>query len=448
MQACKVDEERLAGWIDGATGAIRYLGPALTEKLAQKILAAEKRTGERSHVVIDLDDEMDRCGYGQTAGVRTLHNERATIRRQTGLRIGALSAPAIGVVWSPIAERVDPIDRVSVNGIWMEGPEQRELLRWISRMMGERETSQSVRDLDRRDMPASLPEAPYEPDIGPREGIDRGGQDATETEGTEEYLVHEVVGDSPAPSEPDLTVSAVQDQDLKEAELHLREHPPRDFRKEKETEVYQDYVGFIEIHVMGASLAESTTLAIPNELTELGLEGDLRNRLSETMRIDLNDRVDLGARDVNRRVDAFREIFTKQMGPPLGRVYKKSEWDIIQIKWAEIERLVEMANEKIERSMDKAVDEIIADAAEGWAKAIAENPNPAVQGSYSEEAIRSMLDAQWDRRKRAKRMRVQLFVKDFTWATLNDPEVRRKIEEAYPDIRETGLYKSRSVWAS
>ena len=448
MKACKVDEEKLAGWIDGATGAIRYLGPALTEKLAQKILAAEKRTGERCHVVIDLDDEMDRCGYGQTAGVRTLHNERAPIHRQSGLRIGALSAPGIGVVWSPIAERVDPIDRVSVNGIWMEGPEQRELLRWISRMMGEQETSQSVSDLDRRDMPASLPEAPSEPDLGPLEGIDRRRQDAAGTEGTAEFPVHEAVHHGPAPSEPDLAASAVQEQDLKEAELHLREHPPRDFRKEKETEVYQDYVGFIEIHVIGASLAESTTLAIPNELTELGLETDLRTRLSETMRIDLSDRVDLGARDVNRRVDAFREIFTKQMGPPLGRVYKKSEWDIIQIKWAEIERLVEMANEKIERSMDKAVDEIIADAAAGWANAIAENPRANVQRRYTAHDIRSMLGKQWDQRKRAKRMRVQLFVKDFTWATLNDPEVRCKIEQAYPDIRETGLYKSRSAWAS
>ena len=118
------------------------------------------------------------------------------------------------------------------------------------------------------------------------------------------------------------------------------------------------------------------------------------------------------------------------------------------IKWSEIERLVEEANRKIERRMHKAVDEILADAAKDWAKAIAENPNVDVQGPYTEEEIRSMLSEQWDRRYHATRMRVQLFVKDFTWGTLNDPEVRRKIEEAYPDIRETGLYKSRSAWAS
>ncbi len=46
MKACKVDEQQLAEWIDGASGAIRYLGPAITERLAQKILAAEKRTGQ------------------------------------------------------------------------------------------------------------------------------------------------------------------------------------------------------------------------------------------------------------------------------------------------------------------------------------------------------------------------------------------------------------------
>ena len=129
MKACKVDEEQLAAWIDGATGTIRYLGPAITEKLARKILAAEKRTGAHNHVVIDLDDEVDRSGYGQTAGVRILPDD-GTIQHLSGLRVAAITMPGIGAVWSPIAERVDPIERVSVNGIWMEGDELCELRRW------------------------------------------------------------------------------------------------------------------------------------------------------------------------------------------------------------------------------------------------------------------------------------------------------------------------------
>ena len=224
----------------------------------------------------------------------------------------------------------------------------------------------------------------------------------------------------------------LHEENLKQVETHLREHPPRDFQKEKEAEVYQGYVGFIEIHVTGSSLSTATTLAIPKELTELGLETNLRDRLSERMRIDLSGSVDLGAREVNRRVDAFREIFTTQMGPPLGRVYKKSEWAVMQTKWAEIERLVESANEKIERFMHAAVQQIITDAAKDWAKAIDENPNAKVRGSYTVEKIRALLDAQWNRKQRATRMKVQLFVKDFTWATLNDGPIQEKWRRPTP----------------
>ena len=448
MKACKVDEEQLAAWIDGATGTIRYLGPAITERLAQKILAAEKRTGERNHVVIELDDEVDRSGYGQTAGVRILHDDGTTIQHRAGLRVAAITAPGIGAVWSPIAERVDPIERVSVNGIWMEGVELGELRRWMGRMMGNQGPELSVSQDERSDTSQLGTKKTPDPVVLAQEAIEKNESSAFANQGRTEDSSSEAPDQRLVPSEPRVQLRAVDEKTIKEVETHLQQHPPRDFKEEKQTEVYQGYVGFIEIHVTGASLSGTTTLAIPKELTELGLETDLRNRLSERMRIDLSGSVDLGARDVNRRVDAFREIFTRQMGPPLGRIYKKSDWPIMQTKWTEIEILVESANEKIKRSMHAAVENIILDAAKDWAKAIDENPIVRKEVPYTVEDIHELLLAQWDRKQRATRMRVQLFVKDLTWATLNNPQVRKKIEDAYPELCATGLYKSRRAWAS
>ena len=396
--------------------------PLSRKGLPGKILDAERRTGQRAHVVIELDDEMDRTGFGQTAAVRLLHEGGSTLRKRHGLRVAAFSAPGLAVVWSPIAERVDSIDRVTVNGIWMEGPEQFELIRWIGRMMGELATLDT------------------EPDSGPRDAT----APSTEAEPPRTGATPEL----PAPIEPEATVTALDEEEIDSVERHLREHPPRDFQKEKETEVYRGYVGFIEIHVTGASLAGVTTLAIPRELTELGLATDLRDRLSEKMRIDLSGTVDLGVKEVNRRVDAFREIFTRQMGPPLGRICKKSDWDIMQDKWAEIERLVRLANDKIGRSLHQAVQKIIDDAAGDWATAIAENRSVNNPGEYTKEKIISLLNAQWDQKQRANMVKVHLFAKDLTWPTLNDPTVRCKIEEAYPELCETGLYRSRRAWAS
>ena len=54
---------------------------------------------------------------------------------------------------------------------------------------------------------------------------------------------------------------------------------------------------FIEIACDGRQLVWNDHSRDPQEsVTELGLETDLRNRLSERMRIDLSGRVDLGAR--------------------------------------------------------------------------------------------------------------------------------------------------------
>ena len=448
MKACKIDEEQLAEWIDGSKGSIRYLGPAITERLAQKILAAEKRTGQRNRIVIELDDEMDRSGYGQTAGVRTLHNEQATIQHRSGLRVAALSAPGIGVVWSPIAERVDPIERVLVNGILMEGVELGEFQNWMCRMMGEQRPEQSALHGERPDTSRPEEQVNRNPFIDGQEAIGRVDSSAIGRDGVIDESVSEPIHQRLIPGEPEVLVHEVNEEKINSVETHLREHPPRNFKEEKQTEVYQDYVGFIEIHVTGSSLSEMTTLAIPKELTELGLETDLRNRLSERMRIDLSGSVDLGARDVNRRVDAFREIFTRQMGPPLGRIYKKSDWTIMQSKWAEIEFLVESANKKIQRSMHAAVEKIIKDAARDWAKAIDENPSVRKKVPYTVEYIHELLLAQWNQKQRATRMGVQLYVKDLTWTTLNDPQVRTKIEEAYPGLCDTGLYRSRRAWAS
>ena len=288
---------------------------------------------------------------------------------------------------------------------------------------------------------------------GPEQSASQGERSDTSHSGTKKtpdpiVLAPEAVDQRLVPAEPNVHLRAVDEKTIKEVETHLQEHPPRDFKEEKQTEVYQGYVGFIEIHVTGASLSGTTTLAIPKELTELGLETDLRNRLSERMRIDLSGSVDLGARDVNRRVDAFREIFTRQMGPPLGRIYKKSDWPIMQTKWGEIEVLVKSANEKIKHSMHAAVENIIMDAAKDWVKAIDENPIVRKEMSYTVEDIHGLLLAQWDRKQRATRMRVELFVKDLTWATLNNPQVRKKIEDAYPELCATGLYKGRRAWAS
>ena len=238
-------------------------------------------------------------------------------------------------------------------------------------------------------------------------------------------------------------VENVCSEKIERVEKSLIEHPVRDFKNEQKVDVYKSYVGFIEIHLTGSSLSKSTTLSIPDELVELGLEENLRSQLSETMRIDLSKNVELGAQEVNKRVDAFREIFTRQMGQPLGRIYKKSDWKTMKTKRDEINVLVANANTRILKYLDSAANKVIEDAAEIWFDAI-KTRSPS--SNYTKERVNILLRKQWYKKKRTTRLKFEMFTKDLTWETLKDESIRRRIEEEFPDIRKIGLYKKMSAW--
>ncbi len=420
MKACKVDENQLGEWIDKASGSIRYIAPAITEKLAHQICAAQKRTGERNYVLIDLNGDMDRSGYGKTAGVRKLHENGIDTKKSHGLRIAALTTPEISAVWSPIAERVDSMRKVKANGILFVGEEQCKLKKLVCRIMGgdQQPEQSSANDTDH--------------------------EEVTTSEDTDLKLIG-------APEEPNLDPISVFENDIKKEEKSVSEHPPRNFKDEKKLEVYQGYIGFVEIHVIGASLSEAATLAIPKQLIEIGLAGaadDLRQYLSERMRIDLDENANLGVSAVTRRVESFKLIFTKKMGRPLGRIYKKSDWKIMQEKWRDIDREVEVANQKIHQNLGREVKKKIRDTAEKWEQALKNNLNTPSQHQFNADEIESMLNENWINKKRPTEVKIEMFPKDLTWETLNDQNVRNKIEDAYPELRETGLYKSSKAYSA
>ncbi|MCY4265589.1 MAG: hypothetical protein OXE78_12150 [Gammaproteobacteria bacterium] len=415
MRTCKVDEEQLAYWVDKARGRILYLGPAISKCIALKISEAGKRTGHCNHVVIDLDHKNELRGYGEISGIKILHNGNTNVQNLTGLRLAVLIAPDVGVVWSPIADSVDPREQVSVNGIWMEGEERRELLCCMSRIIGKKQSLLGAVSTD------------YEL-ISHGHNYPVNNSEATVSENPKTRNYEEQQDSNP--SEPDVQVSDINEESI-DSELDKLNNTLKELEEENKTEKFRRHIGFIEIHVTGASLSKQTTVSVPKELIELGLEDNLRNRLSEKMRIDLRDKVDLGARDVNHLVDTFKEEFTQQLRRPLGRMFKKSEWNIMEKKLKEINEFVDIANDKIKGNLRTAVSNMIREISENWVKAIEKNPNKELQRLYPKDKIYKLLEKNWDIKKRATKMEVKISKKDLTSETLKEYE--SMICDAYPE---------------
>ena len=92
---------------------------------------------KKSCVIITVDDEMDRYGYGETGGARMLKDSGKNIKHADGIHLSAMVVKDnVSAVWSPIAERVDSINRVRLNGFCMETEDEQEKFQiWIRRLM-------------------------------------------------------------------------------------------------------------------------------------------------------------------------------------------------------------------------------------------------------------------------------------------------------------------------
>jgi hypothetical protein len=103
-----VDDKRLVALIGAAETRIVYVAPGISKVVAEALTAAMKRLGGRSvAMVLDVDPEVCRMGFGSMDGLELLHasaqKHGTMVCHQPGLRIGVLVVDGETVIFSPPA---------------------------------------------------------------------------------------------------------------------------------------------------------------------------------------------------------------------------------------------------------------------------------------------------------------------------------------------------------
>ncbi|MDH5668804.1 MAG: hypothetical protein OEY86_12400 [Nitrospira sp.] len=101
-----IDDERLIEWINQGTRRIFFLAPGVSGRVANAIADAWKRLGSDAvTVILDIDPEVCRLGYGTMEGLKTVkiasHQWGTGLCHQSGVRIGLLIVDEISIVFSP-----------------------------------------------------------------------------------------------------------------------------------------------------------------------------------------------------------------------------------------------------------------------------------------------------------------------------------------------------------
>lgn len=108
----RLDEAQLASLILSAQERLAYLAPGISDPLALLLIERGRVLGsEAVRIVIDLDPEALRLGYGTLGGLQCLQNGAdrygLSLACQPGLQIGLLIVDHNAVVFTPAAQMVE-----------------------------------------------------------------------------------------------------------------------------------------------------------------------------------------------------------------------------------------------------------------------------------------------------------------------------------------------------
>ena len=403
MRGTRLTSEDIASHIREAGDTCLLITPGVDGNVADALRERAQRPTTKATVVIDGSHHAERSGYGETTTWRDLM-EVTELKAMPGTRLGLLVTELGAWLFAPRAGRLDPREEEGLSAV-MLGAHCEEARALYERIVGRRSQS-------------------------PQTNTDAG---EGHSEDLPERRVH-------CQDEPRATSEAITKEAVEQAEKAIEEHPPRDYAKEREVSVYTAFVGYIEMRLAGASLGKGARLKIPNELVERGLgENEVRKRINESVKINLEEDDDTGVREINERVNAIRTLYTRQLGEPHGRIYRKRQRKELEGHLKDLRKEIARANsvlvDKIETALRKQLDIL----AETYSRQTARGALPEID----KERISELLHRAWHEAGAVRRREVELEVtfKDLTWETLQDATMRERIVEQFPDLENSTLYR-------
>ena len=401
MLGTRLTSEDIAAHIKEAGETCLLIAPGVDAIVAEALLERAKHAATRACVVIDGSHHAERSGYGETGPWRALMRT-TELRAMPGTRLGLLVTGRGAWLFAPRAGKLDPRDEAGLSAVVLT-THREAALALSERILGQRE--QPSRN------EASPPDGARERPPG--------------------------AGDA---GEPSARSEAISEAEVARAEQAIEEHPPRDYAKEREITVYTAFVGYVELRLAGASLATGARLRIPDALVERGLgESELRTRINESVRIDLDEEVDTGVRAINERLNAIRILYTRQLGEPHGRIYRKRQRQELDRHLKDLNDEIDHANAALEHRIEAAVRKQLDYLAETYSRQELQDARPEL----TKDDISRMLFKAWNEAgaTRPRKVTLEVTFKDLTWETLQDGALKQRILEQFPDLEDSALYR-------
>jgi len=389
-----VTEERVAEVIGQASQRLVFVAPGVSQKLAEALIGAWNRLGvNRVSIVLDVDPEVCRLGYGSLSGLKILQCEAAkrntlVCHHQQGIRICLVISDDTTLVYAPTPLLVEAGTNKPnhPNGIVLgSAPEE------VARDVG---LAPSVEGVVQRSF-----------------GLD-----------------------------------AVKAAEIAKVEDDLTRNPPQKFDLARKIRVFNSRFEFVELTLEGCYLSRKTA-SIPAELIGLANKASMKDRLKSTFKV-------IGEKDVldehknlsqQSLMDARRDLEDRYLcnitgyGKAILRENKDEfvlnvlllQKQVDDFKLAASEKLQGIIDKNCETLVDALFPALMANMPSEWKKFLGPNPS---QKAIRDQLHRVVTLAFGKAETLLSGMKVNVVYKGVTYESLQDPEFIKAAKAAFPNL--------------
>lgn len=390
-----VDDGRLVAFIGAATRRVLYLAPGASDEVAKALCEAWGRLGPTAvHVILDVDPEVCRLGYGTLEGLKALREAAAQARtlvcHQPGVRIGLLIADDTTLIYSPTPLLIE------AGSTQPEHPNAIQL---------------------------QAPPAEVERDVGLGENPDR---DRT-------------VGLEP-----------VKESQVTAAENDLAGAPPVKFDLARRVRVFTSRFQFVELELTGCYISRKK-VPIPSTLVGLARNRDVASQFHAHFNLVSKAKLEVttpeGGAVSERSLRGKRQDIIRAFLIPLkgyGSVVLRANKDRLVEAIGELEADVKVFQEGVTKELQKLMDDNAGALIDALFPAVKRNPpdaytkfhGPAVGEGYLRDRLeKDIRDAFGQAEDLVDEMKVALVFKDIAYESLVDEEFLKVAREAMPGVK-------------
>jgi hypothetical protein len=387
-----IDDMGLALRIREARERVLLCAPGFGDSVAVALIEAHGRLGrERVVVVVDGTAQAARLGYGHFDAIGQLSQDGVAIRVEPGLRLGTLIVDDQGWCFATPPLLVDAtMERAVAPNAMRLMPVQIDVLAMA---------------------------------ISPPKPTAADGQSV------------------PAP-QPEIGAVTAEPEALASVQAALQADPPQQFDIARKVNVFNAFVEFVELSLVGTELTRQR-VALPRDLLLAVSDRVTRERLTTNFQlIDPEATIGGEAKEIRQAVDKFRKVHTRVLNP-YGSITLRSNRQRLESAVAALQIQVATFAGTVKSRLQKEIDHSRKQLVQSVLPGLKAKPPEAllagIVGKPTVEQISRWIDRQLDQAfpkvdDIVSEMRLVLTIKAVTFEMLKEPKFQAGVREAYPDV--------------